>query len=76
MGLFGLFNKKSKENPAEKREKAMKEFAEASLMMEGKVEDSNLSDEDKVNAKAHLEIIMASSAAVDTALMALKARRL
>lgn len=59
MGLFGLFNKKPKENPADKREKAMKEFAEASLVMEGKIEDSNLSDEDKVNAKAHLEIIVA-----------------
>lgn len=59
MGLFGLFNKKPKENPAEKREKAMKEFAEASLVMEGKIEDSYLSEEDKVNAKAHLEIIMA-----------------
>ena len=59
MGLFGLFNKKPKENPAEKREKFMKEFAEASLVMAGKIEDSNLSEEDKANTKAHLEIIMA-----------------
>ena len=51
MGLFGLFNKKPKENPADKREKLMKEFAEASLVMAGKIEDSNLPEEDKAEAE-------------------------
>ena len=59
MGLFGLFNKKPKENPADKREKLMGEFAEASLAMAGKIEGSNLPEEDKANAKAHLEILTA-----------------